>query len=119
MYEAVERRSMFNLLDSSSGNKIDFWLLTDDPFDLSRFARRQKVTVFGLDNFYVTSPEDTIISKLRWAKLSGGSEKQVTDAIRVFEMQFDQLDIDYMKHWITQLKLQTQWEILLSQVDPY
>lgn len=119
MYEAVDRRSMFNLLDSSSGNKIDFWLLTDEPFDASRFARRQQVPVLGLDNFYMTSPEDTILSKLRWAKLAGGSEKQVTDAIRVFEMQFDRLDIEYMKHWITQLDLQPQWDILVNQADPY
>jgi hypothetical protein len=31
----------------------------------------------------VSSPEDTILAKLRWAKLLGGSEKQITDALRV------------------------------------
>ena len=119
MVEAIERQTMFNLIDSMSGNKVDFWLLTDDPFDQARFARRRNAQVLGLDNFYVTTPEDTILSKLRWAKLSGGSEKQLTDAIRVFEMQFDRLDIDYIKHWISQLNVQTQWEQLISRADPY
>lgn len=117
--DAVERKSMFNLIHSSSGNKVDFWLLTDDPFDTARFSRRQDANVLGLENFYVTSPEDTILSKLRWAKMAGGSEKQLTDAVRVFEMQFERLDIDYMKDWISRLNLQTQWQQLVDQAEPY
>ena len=34
--DAIEHRSMFNLLDTTEGDKIDFWILTDDPFDKSR-----------------------------------------------------------------------------------
>ena len=119
MSEAIDHELMFNLLDSLSGNKVDFWLLTDEPFDQSRFARRKKVSFAGVSDFYVTSPEDTILSKLRWAKLAGGSEKQLTDAIRVFEMQFDRLDMNHIKHWITQLGLQTEWQQLVDQADPY
>jgi len=119
MVEAVDQQSMFNLIDNTAGNKVDFWLLTSDPFDQARFARRRNAEVLGLDNFYIKTPEDTILSKLRWAKLSGGREKQSTDATRVFEMQFDRLDIDYIKHWISQMALQTQWEQLISRADPY
>ena len=67
--DAVERKSMFNLTDGSSGNKVNFWLLTDEPLDTSRFTRRQRVEALGITNFYTTTPEDTILSKLRWAKL--------------------------------------------------
>ncbi len=35
---AVAQKSQFNLLDVVGGDKVDFWLLTDDPFDQSRFA---------------------------------------------------------------------------------
>src|ERR1700746_3430934 len=31
---------MFNLLDVEGGDQVDFWLLTDDPFDRSRFSRK-------------------------------------------------------------------------------
>ena len=117
--DAIERRNMFNLIDMFSGNKVDFWLLTEENYDQVRFARRQKADVLGIEEFYITSPEDTIISKLRWAKLAGGSEKQLTDAIRVFEMQFDRLDMAYVAQWIDQLSLQAEWKTLISRAEPY
>ncbi len=38
--EAIENQDMFNLIEIGGGNKVDFWLLTDSPFDRSRFSRR-------------------------------------------------------------------------------
>jgi hypothetical protein len=35
MVEAVQHRSMFNLLWVDEGDKVDFWLLTESPFDQS------------------------------------------------------------------------------------
>jgi hypothetical protein len=67
---------MFNLIDMQSGTKIDFWLLTNEPFDQSRFERRRKARFLNID-FFVTSPEDTIISKLKWSKMAGGSQNSV------------------------------------------
>jgi hypothetical protein len=66
---------MFNLLDTTEGDKVDFWLLTDDAFDASRFARKYEEDIFGF-KMNVSAAEDTILSKPKWAKLSGGSEKQ-------------------------------------------
>src|SRR5687768_2944957 len=34
--DALRNSSMFNLLSLTDGEKVDFWLLTDDPFDQSR-----------------------------------------------------------------------------------
>jgi len=72
--DAINRQNMFNLIDVSTGNKVDFWILTDEPFDQSRFTRKISEEFMGL-KMLVSSPEDTILAKLRWAKLSGGSEK--------------------------------------------
>lgn len=52
---------------------------------------------------FATAPEDTIVSKLRWAKLSGGSEKQFRDAHRVYEVQYGLLDQEYMDQWAKSL----------------
>lgn len=116
--QAMERKSCFNLIDVMSGDKVDFWMLTDDPFDQSRFARKNIEDFLGLQ-VVISSCEDTILAKLRWAKLSGGSEKQFTDALRVYEVQFMKLDMDYLKSWAKQLgvtllleKLQDQAEII-------
>jgi hypothetical protein len=38
--DATRRRTMFSLIDSSSGDTADSWLLTHDRFDRERFAHR-------------------------------------------------------------------------------
>jgi hypothetical protein len=106
--DAIERRSQFNVLSTEGGDNIDFWLLTDDPFDLSRFARKQNEEVFGTQ-IKVSRPEDTILVKLRWAKLSGGSEKQFGDALRVYEVQKGDLDLDYLNSWAARLDIESIW----------
>jgi hypothetical protein len=96
--DAVRRRSMFNLLDSATGDKVDFWLLKDEPFDRERFARRLEVEAMGM-RLSVSTPEDTILMKLCWAIQSGGSEKQLGDAAGVFAFQGDTLDQAYLDRW--------------------
>ena len=39
--EAIQNNSMFNLLDLESGDKVDFWILTEEPRDQERFRRRE------------------------------------------------------------------------------
>ena len=102
--DATRRRTMFNLIDSSSGDKADFWLLTDDPFDRERFARRSRVEALGLE-LSVSAPEDTILMKLRWSAQAGGSEKQLGDALRVYELQAGSLDEGYLDEWAARLDL--------------
>jgi hypothetical protein len=100
--DAARRRTMFNLIDSSSGDKADFWLLTDDSYDRERFARRVRVEALGLD-LSVSTPEDTILMKLRWSARAGGSEKQVNDAFGVYGFQGDALDEVYLDKWAESL----------------
>ena len=112
--ESIRRASMFNLVDAADGGKVDFWMLTAQAFDVSRFARRVKETILGVAAF-VSSPEDTILAKLRWARLSGGSEKQFGDALRVYEVQRPSLDLPYMESWVRELGLSDLWARLLSE----
>ncbi len=116
MHEAVRVRGMFNLLDVNEGDKVDFWMLTDEAFDHSRFARRQAEEFEGT-RVWVSSPEDTILAKLRWAELSGGSEKQFGDALRVFEIQGPNLDRAYLEYWVGQLKLESWWQRLQDEAE--
>jgi hypothetical protein len=66
----------------------------------------------------ISTPENTILSKLRWANLSGGSEKQFTDAVRVYEVQHGKLDLDYLKNWVNQLQLNELWNGLITEARP-
>lgn len=114
---AVASKTQFNLLVPATGDKVDFWMLTDDPFNQSRFGRRYVEMIDG-HKIYVSRPEDTIVMKLRWADMCGGSEKQFRDAKGVYELQFATLDLAYIEHWIGALNLQEYWERLKREAEP-
>lgn len=103
---AIDSQTMFNLINVNTGDIADFWILTNEPFDKSRFARRYHEDFTGIE-IVVSSPEDTILAKLRWAMLSGGSEKQFIDALRVYEVQYEKLDLDYLRAWAKRLGVES------------
>jgi hypothetical protein len=117
--DAIHHRSMFNLLDIDGGDKVDFRILTNDDFDRSRFSRRRQQFAEAMQiSIHVSSPEDTILSKLRWAELSGGSEKQFNDALRVYEVQFSGLDFNYLNEWSQRLAVERLWQRLQADAEP-
>jgi len=114
--DAINRQSMFNLIDLKSGDKVDFWILSNEAFDRSRFSRRYSEKFMGTE-MHVSSPEDTILAKLKWAKLCGGSEKQFTDALRVYEVQYGKLDLDYLEHWAKELDVKSLWKRITNEAE--
>jgi len=116
IFDAINSQNMFNLIDLKGGDKVDFWILTSEPFDRSRFSRSYSEKFMGIE-MQVSSPEDTILAKLRWAKLSGGSEKQFTDALRVYEVQYGKLDISYIEHWAKKLDIESLWRRLTGEAE--
>ncbi len=113
---AIASGGMFNIVEAAEGDKIDFGLLTDSLFDSSRFSRKYAERVFGIE-MQVSSPEDTILAKLQWGALSGGSEKYFQDALRVFEVQGGALDIEYLSRWADQLDVMTLWERVQREAE--
>jgi len=111
-----DTKGMFNLINIREGDKVDFWILTNEPFDKSRFSRKYEEEVMGI-KMQVSSPEDTILMKLKWAKLSGGSEKQFTDALRVYEVQSEKLDREYLESWARELNIESLWRRLLAEAE--
>lgn len=114
--DAIGRKEMFNLIEATSGDKIDFWPLTNEPFDRSRFARKHEEEVLGV-SITVSSPENTILAKLKWAKASGGSEKQYMDALRVYEVQFGKLDISYIEKWVAAMGVEQEYMRLTEEAE--
>lgn len=115
--EAIRTGGMFNVIDLTEGGKVDFWMLTEEPFDHSRFSRRVRERALGFD-FQVSSPEDTILVKLRWSRLAGGSEKTYVDALRVYEVQKGVLDQLYLEDWARKLGVADLWERLQREAEP-
>jgi len=113
---AIDNKSYFNVLDINEGDKIDFWVLTDSEFDKSRFSRKIKIRIFDFEA-YVSTPEDTILQKLYWSKISGGSKKQYNDALNVFEIQYGNIDIEYMHYWSKKLDIEPLFNKIKSEAQ--
>ncbi len=98
---ATERRDMFNVIDVTTGWKVDLIIRKDRAFSEEEFRRRVPTVIGGVATF-VASAEDTILSKLEWSTRSG-SERQLRDVVAVIQVQRSTLDFDYLNHWATQL----------------
>jgi len=110
--EAIDKRSMFNIIHYDSGIKVDFWLIEDDEYDRKRFERRRK-HLYGERDIFFTSPEDVILIKLLWFKDSQ-IQKHRDDARGVLEIQ-QNLDMDYLGKWAKKLSVHNLLEYLLKE----
>lgn len=114
--DALRRRSMFNVIDLESAWKVDFIVRKNRPFSREEFSRRVKLDLLDVPVF-VASPEDTIVAKLEWSKLSGGSERQRRDVAGILATIGDQLDREHVERWARELELEQEWDAAL-RADP-
>lgn len=112
---ATARRDMFNVIDVTTGWKVDLIVRKDRPFSAEEFRRRIPTVISGVAT-YVASAEDTILSKLEWSKRSG-SEQQLRDVVTVIQVQRETLDFDYLDHWATELSVADQLQVALNTND--
>jgi hypothetical protein len=106
--EALAHGSMFNIIEFSSGWRIDFILVKSRPFSQTEFSRRREQDVGGDLTLTVATPEDILLAKLEWAKM-GESARQLDDAAGIIRIKRESLDIAYIEHWVTELRLEEQW----------
>jgi hypothetical protein len=112
-FEAYGSESLFNVIDMRSGWKVDFICRKSRPFSVTEFERRTSREIAGL-SVYVASAEDSVLSKLEWAKLTQ-SERQLEDAAGILRVQQSTLDVAYIEHWVTQLGLTEQWQSIKAK----
>lgn len=100
-HAALATRDQFNLIDTTTGWKVDLIVRKDRPFSVGEFARRQSARMLGID-VSVATAEDTILAKLEWSAM-GQSDRQVADAATVLTVGADALDHEYLDHWAAEL----------------
>ena len=106
--DALARRSQFNVVDFTSGWKIDLIVRKARDFSREEFDRRRAMDLDGV-RLDVASPEDVLIAKLEWAKQCA-SERQLDDAAGVIRSQGEKLDIAYVERWVQALGLDDEWQ---------
>jgi hypothetical protein len=113
--EALQRRSVFNVIELDSGWKADLIIRKERPFSIEEFKRRQPMSVAGR-SIPVASPEDVILAKLEWDQITP-SQRQLSDALAVAVMHRENLDRDYLKQWAGRLGISKSLEQLLKDAD--
>ena len=107
--EAVSRGSSFNLIHLETMIKIDVFTHKQEPYQEAALARRLSDLLVEEDAdsaFYFSSPEDVVLSKLRWYEMGVRvSERQWLDVLGVIKVQGDSLDKDYLANWAKSLNL--------------
>lgn len=98
---AFARQGQFNVIDMTSGWKLDLIVLRDRPFSRVEFERRVRVDIEGLQ-MHVATAEDTILAKLEWAA-SGDSERQLRDVEAIVRAVGADLDLRYLQRWAVEL----------------
>lgn len=104
--QAVERKSMFNLIHLATSFKVDIYVLGDRDFDREEFRRRTPRAVAPEDPRAVpmATPEDLVLSKLEWYQLGNQvSERQWRDLQGVLATCSGKLDWAYLERWAERL----------------
>jgi hypothetical protein len=110
---AYRNRTMFGVVDFANGWKVDLILQKSRAFSVAEFERRESHEVDGV-HLTIATPEDVLLAKLEWAKMSG-SERQLEDVAGILRMQGANLDLHYIESWVESLDLAVQWSAARSK----
>ena len=112
---ALREGSMFNAIHEETGLKVDFWMLKGGDYDRTAFARRKRYP-YGDRLMTIATPEDTIISKIEWHRMSD-IDKHYFDARGIAAVQKGQLDTDYIVRWCAAKSLSDLWDRIQREVS--
>lgn len=99
-FESVTMTTRYVFRSDEYELKVELFLLSDDPHDRERFARRKKGNLSGY-SADVPTAEDVIVAKIRWIHHANRS-KDLEDVRNVISIQDDRLDWDYIHRWCTE-----------------
>ena len=112
--DALRRRQQFNVIEMVRATKVDLIVRKARPFSVEEFARRQRVDLSFARAVSTVTAEDSVLSKLEWARQSGDSERQLRDAAGVVELN-PTLDREYVHRWAAQLGIADLWERIATR----
>jgi hypothetical protein len=111
--EAAAQGGEFNFIHPESGIKADFWVIKKGDLIGQKELKRRVVRNFDGQKIYFISPEDLILSKLRWFKESESS-RHLEDVKSILKISGKKIDSGYLK---SEAKKQGNFDILFSQYN--
>lgn len=113
--EAYDGESQFNVLDLTTGWKVDFIIRKSRRFNQAEFDRRI-VADFEGTRIAIASAEDIVLAKLEWAKM-GESERQIEDVAGILRIRAGDLDLQYIERWVLELALAREWKTAVHKAQ--
>ena len=99
----IRRKGMFNVIDHTSGLKIDFIIRKETDFRRLEFSRKRRLMIENIP-VWIVSTEDLVISKMEWIQQIQ-SDKQMQDIANL--MKLPDIDREYISSWCHKLSLNT------------
>jgi hypothetical protein len=107
IFDAIKRKSSFNIIHLETMFKIDIFLKKSNLYTEEVFKRKRKENLDeerGDAEFFISSSEDIILSKLDWFRMGGEiAERQWNDILGVIKVQGKLLDKEYLYKWAEEL----------------
>jgi hypothetical protein len=112
--DSLQRRYPFNVIQPTTGAKVDLVPLPRDPFTRAAFQRRRRLEYdeSGRSATFIT-PEDIIVAKLI-AYRETESDKHLRDARGVLMTQWGELDLEAVRRSARASDVLEQFELLLD-----
>ena len=111
--EAIVHGSQFNVLNPSSGTKLDFMIPGRTAWVLAQLNRSMQVQVFPDLAIDIAAPEDVILGKLVYYR-EGGSEKHLRDINGILDLSARIIDPEYVSRQAQHLGIDDLWEGILN-----
>ncbi len=99
------RNRVLNITNMETSANADLFVMDGSPFAQSQMSRRVLLSVDDAQQFWICTPEDTILQKLLWRR-TNASEQQWRDILGMLKLQGDILDFEYLWYWAEILAIQ-------------
>ena len=113
--DAIRGQGQFNIIHSTSGNKIDLVIAGTDAWARAEMSRRRRMHILPDLEGYCARPEDVILGKMKHYR-EGGSEKHLRDIAGIVKVSGNEVDRDYVSLWAKQMGLMDIWQALLRRL---
>lgn len=116
--DAVRRRQSFNLIHLATMFKVDIFVFKRRPFNEAQFERRKRHAIAQDPprHAFIATAEDNVLAKLEWYRLGGEtSDQQWKDVRNIIKTQREHLDLNYLRHWASEIGIPDLIERALEQ----
>jgi len=105
--QALKAESMFNVVDRTTGWKIDFIIRKSRPFNREEFRRRMRAHLQGV--FCFCGQHGGYCHSQARMVYAGAIAKQIDDVAAILRIRRETLDRAYIEKWTRELRIEGQW----------